>query len=73
METAIHEVETADKVLTEIKEKQKTQITQLRAIRKNIEVATNIRMTEKERLPRSSSIHASRRMSKQVKISPTEI
>lgn len=56
MENAISEVETTEDVLKEMQAKQKTQLSQLRAIRKNIEVATNYRMlpTEDKLLSKSS-------------------
>lgn len=47
MENAIHESKSREFALNEVKEKQKTQLMQLRAIRKNIEVATNYKALEK--------------------------
>lgn len=44
MENAIQEVETTEEVLRNMQVKQKTQLSQLRAIRKNMEAATNFRM-----------------------------
>lgn len=50
MENTIEEANTTKQFLADIKEKQKTQLSQLRAIRKNIEIAQTFRMLEKEKV-----------------------
>lgn len=47
MEDTIEEANTTKKLLTKVKESQKTQLSQLRAIRKNIESTQNYRMLER--------------------------
>lgn len=44
MEYAVKEVESTANALQRVREKQKTQLSKLRAIRKNMEVAINCRM-----------------------------
>lgn len=57
MENSIKEAEINEQTLKEVKDKQKTHIARLRAIRKNIELMTNYKaLSEKAKLSGASSI-----------------
>lgn len=56
MENTIEEANTTKQFLADIKENQKTQLSQLRAIRKNIEIAQTFRILEKGKVQPSSRL-----------------